>query len=299
MSLLRVASSARESAARILQSDLAQIAMTLTTVVASTTYGWIEGFGLTVPAYGSEAWEASQNMWLLGHFSTYSVAMGILFACITGGFGLLQARSMFTRGKRYFLFTLAGNYPFAWLVEDFAFFWFYPDARLSATGWNTWALGGVWLLDPWRSGVKIWIPNWYWIVLLFWAAMMWYAHRSTVYDNLVKDEIAREIVPRKIEIPRIEVKPPVRIPEEAAERPEKADRGLGGPVAEEEATKAKPVTVEPPTLPREVTPTPTEPPKSEQQPTLEPSKRSPDAEEALQRLRQKWLKNGSDANNTS
>jgi hypothetical protein len=269
--------------------------MTLTTIVASTTYGWIEGFGLTVPAYGSEAWEASQNMWLLGHFSTYSVAMGILFACITGGFGLLQARSMFTRGKRYFLFTLAGNYPFAWLVEDFAFFWFYPDARLSATGWNTWALGGVWLLDPWRSGVKIWIPNWYWIVLLFWAAMMWYAHRCTVYDNLVKDEIAREIVPRKIEIPRIEVKKPepAKIPERIPLSPPPPPTGT----PEEAGPKAEQLTVRPPTGQREIPPQPEQPPT--QQPTLESPRRSPEAEEALQRLRQKWLKNGSDANNTS
>jgi hypothetical protein len=213
-------------------------------------------------------------MWLLGHFSTYSVAMGILFACITGGFGLLQVRSMFTRGKRYFLFTLAGNYPFAWLVEDFAFFWFYPDMRLNDTAWTTWTFGGVWLLDPWRSGVKIWVPNWYWIVLLFWAAMMWYAHRCTVYDNLVKDEIAREIVPRKIAIPRVDVKmPPPPQPE--------------------------PITVEPQPNAREVPPAPAPTSKPEQpptqQPTLEPRKRSPEAEEALQRLRQKWLRNADDS----
>jgi hypothetical protein len=271
--------------------------MTLTTIVAATTFAWIEGFALAVPPYGSAAWEASQNYWLLGHFSTYSVAMAILFACVTGGFGLLQARSMFARGKRYFLFTLAGNYPFSWLVEDFAFFWFYPDARLSSTDWNTWAFGGVWLLDPWRSGVRIWIPNWYWIVLLFWAAMMWYAHRCTVYDNLVKDEIAREIVPRKIEIPRVEVKKPVRIPEETVQ--EKPSGKVSEPTTEEATPKAEQVTVEPPAGPTEVPPAPTETPRPEQpptqQPTLEPSKRSPEAEEALQRLRKKWINSGNDS----
>jgi hypothetical protein len=290
--LLRVASLGRESAARILESDLAELAMILTTLVASVVYAWIEGFAIQQPRY-----EATQVWWFLGHFSTYSVAMGILFACITGGFGLLQARSMFTKGKRYFLFTFAGNYPFSWLVEDFAFFWFSPDYRLTSDRWTNWFLGGVWILDPWRTGVKIWIPTWYLPVLLFWIAMMWYAHRCTVYDNLVKDEIAREIVPHKIEIPRVEVKKPVRVPEEMSERPSVSR-------AEEAPTlKVEPLAVEPQPGPREVPQARTEAPQHEQplieQPALEPSKRSAEAEEALRRLRQKWLKNGSDANNTS
>jgi hypothetical protein len=255
---------------------------------------------------------------------------------------------MFTKGKRYFLFTLAGNYPFAWLVEDFTFFWFYPDARLNDTAWSDWAFGGVWLMDPWRSGVKIWIPNWYWIVLLFWAAMMWFAHTCTVYDNLVKDEIAREIVPHNIEIPRIEVKKPeptkvheevhpartpslgapvgalhrtppagegdrgsVRgIPEEVAKRPEgvpvprseaqAAGEGRLEATPEEAPTKkTEQVTHEPPTGPREVPQAPTETPQPERPPaqhaTLEPPKRSPEAEAALQRLRKKWISGGNDS----
>jgi hypothetical protein len=293
LSLVRVASLGRDTASRILESDLEQIALILTTLVASTTYGWIEGFAIQQPRY-----EATQIWWILGHFSTYSVAMTLLFACITGGFGLLKARSMFIRGKRYFLFTFAGNFPFSWLVEDFAFFWFSPEWRLTSERWTNWFLGGVWILDPWRTGVKIWIPNWYWPVLMFWLAMMWYAHRCTVYDALVKDEIARDIVPRKIEIPRIEVKHPVRVPEEAVqERP-------SAPAIEEAATqKAEPVAVEPPTGQTEVPQAPRETPQPEQPPTqqpiLEPSRRSPEAEEALQRLRQKWLKNGGNADKAS
>jgi hypothetical protein len=215
--------------------------------------------------------------------------MGVLFACITGGFGLLKARSMFTKGKRYFLFTFAGNFPFSWLVEDFAFFWFSPEWRLTSDRWTNWILGGVWILDPWRTGIQIWIPNWYWPVLVFWLAMMWYAHRCTVYDNLVKDEIAREIVPHKIEIPRVEVKMPgpTQVPEELVEGRK--------PAAEEApAPEAERVTVEPPTRPREVSQAPTEAPQREQpsaeQPILEPRKRSPEAEEALKKLREKWLK---------
>jgi hypothetical protein len=161
--LLRVASSARESAARILESDLDQLALILTTLVASTVYAWVEGFAVETPRY-----EATQVRWIIGLFSTYSLAMAFLFACITG-FGLLKARSMFTKGKRYFLFTFAGNFPFSWLVEDFAFFWFSPEWRLTSDRWTNWILEGVWILDPWRTGFQIWIPNWYWPVLVFWA----------------------------------------------------------------------------------------------------------------------------------
>ena len=290
--LVQVASSGTDAAKRILDSDLEQAAMTLTTLVASTTYAWIEGFAIETPRY-----EATQVWWILGHFSTYSLAMALLFACITGGFGLLKARSMFVRGKRYFLFTFAGNFPFSWLVEDFAFFWFSPEWRLTSDRWTNWFLGGAWLLDPWRTGVKIWIPNWYWPVLMFWLAMMWYAHRCTVYDNIVKDEIAREIVPRKIEIPRIEVKipGPIQTPENVAE---------GQPPSTEtkqQATpQAEPVSVEPQPSPGEVPQSPTSTPKPQQpptqQPTLEPRRRSPEAEEALKKLRQKWMRNGNDAN---
>lgn len=282
--LVRVASSGRDAARRILESDIEQAAMILTTLVASTTYGWIEGFAIETPRY-----QATQIWWILGHFSTYSLAMGVMFACITGGFGLLKARSMFAGGKRYFLFTFAGNFPFSWLVEDFAFFWFSPEWRLTSDRWTNWILGGLWILDPWRTGIRIWIPNWYWPVLVFWVCMMWYAHRCTVYDNLVKDEIAREIVPHKIEIPRIEVKMPgpTQVPEELVEGRK--------PAAEEApAPEAERVTVEPPTRPREVSQAPTEAPQREQppaeQPILEPRKRSPEAEEALKKLREKWLK---------
>jgi len=287
--LVRVADSARESAARILESDLEQIALILTTLVASTTYAWVEGFAIETPRY-----QATQIWWILGHFSTYSLAMGVLFACITGGFGLLKARSMFTKGKRYFLFTFAGNFPFSWLVEDFAFFWFSPEWRLTSDRWTNWILGGVWILDPWRTGVKIWIPTWYLPILLFWLAMMWYAHRCTVYDNIVKDEIARDIVPRTIEIPQIEVKKPVRLPEEVVGPP--APRAEAAPEAPT-PKEAERVSVEPPILSREVPEAPTPAPKPEQppaeHPTLEAPKRarSPEAEEALAKLRKKWLRN--------
>jgi len=275
--------------------------MVLTTLVAATTYGWIEGFALRAGEYGSEQWQATQNLWILGHFSTYSVAMALLFACISGAFALIKGRSMFIKGKRYFLLTFAGNYPFSWLVEDFAFFWFYPEARLNDTAWTNWGFGGVWLLDPWRSGVKIWIPNWYWIALAFWLVMMFLAHRCTVYDNLVKDEIARDlipsdVIPSDITIPRAEVKKPER-PQEMVGSPAPGAQAETKP----ETTQAERVSAESPPCPTEVpqpsttSPKPDRPPSK--RPTLEPRRRSPEAEVALKKLRERWVK--TDAAKTS
>jgi hypothetical protein len=248
--------------------------MTLTTLVAAVTYGWIEGWALVPAANGTDQWLATQSLSILGHFSVYSVAMGLLFACITGGFSLIKGSSMFRHGKRYFLITFAGNYPFAWFVEDFSFFWFYPPARLNDTAWTNWAFGGTWLLDPWRSGVRIWLPNWYGIVLVFWACMMFLAHRCTVYDNLVKDEIAREILPDTIKIPQVEVKKPEL--ERVAPRVE-PEVSLPRPETEAQVPRTPDTATQ--TLP-EI--------KIEPTPEAKPKARSPEAQAALEKLKKRW-----------
>jgi len=214
--------------------------------------------------------------------------MWVLFACITGGFALIKGRSMFVKGKRYFLFTFAGNFPFSWLVEDFAFFWFSPEWRLTSERWTNWFLGGLWILDPWREGVRIWIPNWYWPVLVFWLGMMWYAHRCTVYDNLVKDEIAREIVPRSIEVPS-EVKRPEAVPppEEVAEGRKPVAEAREGRAQRE----AERVSVEPQPSSGEIPPAPQQEQPLAERPALERKERSPEAQQALKKLREKWLRN--------
>jgi hypothetical protein len=275
--LLRVASeaseSAKETAKRILDSDLTQFVMVLTTIVAAVVYGWIEGYALVVAQYGSEQWLATQNLWFLGHLSTYSLAMLILFACITGGFALIKSHSMFAKGRRYFLFTFVGNYPFSWLVEDFAYFFFQPQARLESSSWTNWFLGGIYVLDPWRAGVKLWIPTWYLIIGLFWLAMMWIAHRCTVYDNLIKDQIAREILPETIRIPQVEVKKSEL--ETVAPRVERVPL----PRAETEAPRTPDTAPPKPDI------------KIETTPEAKPKTRSPEAEQALRKLREKWIRN--------
>jgi hypothetical protein len=254
--LVRVASTAREVATDILEADLTQLLMILTTVVAAVTYGWIEGYVI------QENLADRPYVWF-GHFSNYSVALGILFACITGGFALVKSRSMFARGNRYFLFAVIGNYPFAWLIEDFAYFMFNPLDALNKLHWTNWFLGGFCVYDPWKrpGDICVWIPNWYFLVLAWFLVCQFYAHRCTVNDNLVKDELGKQLIQRAVEIPpveaRIELKPGEAESEEAA---------ASGP-----SVKA-----------------PIEKPVSEQ-----PTKsniRSEDAEAALKRLREKWVK---------
>jgi hypothetical protein len=103
--------------------------------------------------------------------------------------------------------------------------------------------------------------------------MMWYAHRCTIYDNLVKDEIAREIVPRKIEIPHIEMKKPVRVPEEVTERRD-ASAQKKPPTPQAEHVRVEPERSS------------TEQPIPEQKRPI----RSVEAEEALKKLRSRILK---------
>jgi len=243
---VRVAGQASDAAKQILHADLAQVLMILTTLVAGVTYGWVEGYvireNLTDRPFTS-----------FGHFSSYQIAIGILFALITGGFALLKAQNMFAKGQRFFLFAVVGNYPFAWLVEDFAYFLFNPLDTLRAGHWSNWFLGGVYVYSPWLPGnpkPELWIPAWYFLAFAWFVGANWYAHQSTVYDNLVKDQIAREIVPRKIELP----------PGPSPER-----------IAVPEAEK--------PTVPRELTRVEPERPK-----------RTVEAQEALEKLRARVLK---------
>jgi hypothetical protein len=129
--------------------------------------------------------------------------------------------------------------------------------------------------------------------------MMWYAHRCTIYDNLVKDEIVREIVPRKIEIPRVDVK----MPEPSRSAEDVAEGRKPTTEARETPPGAGPVTVVPQPLHGEVPQEPTSTPKPEQpateQPALERPKRSPEAQEALKKLRRKWLRNAHNADDVS
>jgi hypothetical protein len=267
--LVRIASDsgivARNVAGKVLEADLAQTIMVLITVAAGITYGWIEGYVINATL-------GNQSLLpyvLFNHFTMYQFAVGTLLGLITGSFALIKARSMFAKGNRYFLFACLGNWPFSWLVEDFTYFLFNPLDALSSTHWSTWILGGVYAYSPWMPGhpkPEFFIPTWYFLVFFWFLGCNLYAHRCTVYDNLLKDEIGQRILPKVLpKAVQDEPQGPARIPAPV-------------PTPQPPTPKKAPVTVslKKPTKPVE--------------PTPKPKVRSDEAEAALKRLRERRLK---------
>ena len=253
--------------------------MILITTAAAVTYGWIEGYVINA-SLGNQS---LLPYVLFNHFTMYQVAVGLLLGLMTGGFAIIKARNMFAKGNRYFLFSVIGNYPFSWLVEDFTYFLFNPLDALSSTHWSTWILGGVYAYSPWMPGhpkPEFFIPTWYFLVFAWFVGCQWYAHRCTIYDNLVKDEIGHQIL--------LPIAPPTLTPgigkkDEVAKPTDST--AIPGPIPETEPHAPTKTSVAPapvyPSMQREGVATTTHPATSDL---------SPDAKAALERLR-KRLKN--------
>jgi len=242
---------------------------------------------------------------LLNHFTAYQIAVGTLLGLMTGGFALIKSRQMFARGNRYFLFAILGNYPFSWAVEDFAYFIFNPlgAATLKSSAWSTWFLGGVYAYSPWMPGnpkPEFFIPTWYFLVFVWFLGCNWYAHRCTVYDNLLKDEIGKRILPKVLPRTQDEPQSPRGIPTPvpAPEPPTATETPIGKETPPQPSTAVVPPAPAPSIeIPKAVETTPKRETKvtvPTPVPTHVPTKprvRSEDAEAALKRLRERWLKN--------
>jgi len=228
---------------------------------------------------------------LFNHFTAYQLAVCTLLGLITGGFALIRARSMFKKGNRYFLFACVGNWPFSWLVEDFTYFLFNPLDALSSTHWSTWILGGVYAYSPWMPGhpkPQFFIPTWYILVFVWFLGCQWYAHRCTVYDNLLKDEVGHQLLPKPpIQTPTVPM-PPIgeRVKSQRTRFPIHLSHRVK---LEPEDSPPVPMPVPAP----EPSPTP-QTPVTPLTPVVVPERttkvRSEDAEAALKRLRERWLK---------
>jgi hypothetical protein len=129
--------------------------------------------------------------------------------------------------------------------------------------WTNWFMGGVSLMDPWTANVQLWIPTWYFLILAWAIGCQWYAHRCTVYDNLIKDEIGQQILP-KLPIPPVD--------QHAPSYPSRVPAAV---------PKIQP------------------PQKTQTSITPTFKARSADAEAALQRLRKKWVRSDSKPNPSS
>ena len=257
---VRIAATAHVVADHILAADFAQTVMILITAAAATTYGWIEGYVINARL-------GDQTLLpyvLFNHFTTYQLAVGLLLGLITGGFALIKSRNMFAKGNRYFLFACIGNWPFSWVIQDFTYFLFNPLDALSATHWSTWFMGGVYAYNPWLPGhpkPEFFIPTWYFLAFAWFLGCQWYAHRCTVYDAMIKDELGQQILPKVSPIPL----PIPAVEEHGTPHPERIPASV--PQIQPPQKRETPVA-----------PTPT------------PQARSPDAEAALRRLREKWLR---------
>ncbi len=257
------------AADKIFEADLAQLIMVLVTTSAAVTYGWIEGYVIR------ENLTNRPFTWF-GHFSSYQLAVGLLLGLTTGGFALVKSRSMFTKGNMYFLFSVLGNYPFSWLIEDFTYFLFNPLDTLSSHAWSTWFLGGIYVYNPWLPGApkpEFFVPNWYLCAFAWFVGFQLFAHRCTIYDNLVKDELGHQILPDILPKPS-----PMPVVEHVEESPHPT------------RVRAELRKVEP--APKKETPL--APPPKTLVPIPKSKVRSEDAQAALKHLRERWMKNGSE-----
>jgi hypothetical protein len=274
--------------------------MILITAAAATTYGWIEGYMIRGNL-------ADKTNYPLGHYlgiSSYHVAFGIMFGLITGGFALIKSRNMFARGNRYFLFACIGNYPFSWLIEDFTYFLFNPLGTLTASMQaDSFGLGGWYVYGPWISGSpkpEFFVPAWYFIAFTWFLGCQWFAHRCTVYDAMVKDELGQTFLPKSLPIPlptpapkhsrfswlrfRGKTIPPVPPAPPVEEH---------GPTNTNSVPTRRPQKTQPTQTKKTsvIRPTVKEPVDRRDRSLQTPTPvRSADAEEALKRLRARWVK---------
>ena len=265
--------------------------MVLVTVAAATTYGWIEGYMIRANL-------GDQKNFPVGIYfgiSSYHIAFGLILGLITGGFALIKARNMFARGNRYFLFAFIGNYPLSWLVEDFAYFLFNPMDTLTANMHrDNFGLGAVWVYGPWLPGAPkamFPIPVWYFVAFAWFVGCQWYAHRCTVYDATIKDELGQTL-----QLPKAS---PIPLPTPQPSKFQFLRKRLPGH-QEVSSTPTPEPTVEqhgpahPRRIPRAVPRV--QPPQKKETPVVttkvapSPKPRSPAAEEALKRLREKWIR---------
>ena len=299
---VRIAAKVHTVANTILAADFAQTVMVLVTVAAATTYGWIEGYMIRANL-------GDQKNFPVGTYfgiSSYHIAFGLILGLITGGFALIKARNMFARGNRYFLFAFIGNYPLSWLVEDFAYFLFNPLDTLTANlHRDNFGLGAVWVYGPWLPGTPkamFPIPTWYFIAFAWFVGCQWYAHRCTVYDATIKDELGQTL--------QLSKALPTPLPTPLPSRFQFLYKRLRGPPEVSTPPAAEPVAdqhgpAHPSRVPTRRTPKaePSQNPKTPVTPTVkelierrdrslevQPPTRSPAAEAALKRLREKWIR---------
>src|SRR5579863_6790299 len=112
------------------------IGLTIVTVIEAFTYGWIE-----VLLYSSDN-PVLYNTWILGHYTTYHVALATLVIAMMFGVGFV-AYVLYSPARLWRFFLLALGDFGLWLLLEDEFTFIFSGARHTPTDWTNWPLGAV------------------------------------------------------------------------------------------------------------------------------------------------------------
>ena len=121
--------------------------LTAVTVVEAISYAWIE-----VLLFTSDS-PYLRNLWILGHYTTYHVVLGILVSAMIFGVGFFGATIFIPRAFRRFLLAATGDFLLWILLED-EFFFIFSGSSHTPSDWTSQFLGTI-------SAFGNYIPTWY------------------------------------------------------------------------------------------------------------------------------------------
>jgi ABC-type amino acid transport system permease subunit len=143
------------------------VGLAIITIIEALIYGWIE-----VLLYSSDN-PVLYDTWILGHYTTYHLALATLVIVMMFGVGFV-AYILYSPKRLWRFFLLAlGNFGL-WLVLEDEFTFIFSGARHTPTDWTNWPIGAI---DVFGN----YIPGWY--ILMFIAVfVVWYFGLSIPSD---------------------------------------------------------------------------------------------------------------------
>jgi hypothetical protein len=135
------------------------IGLTIVTVTEAIVYGWIE-----VLLYTSDS-PVLYNTWILGHYTTYHIALTILVVAMMFGVGFV-AYILYSPRRLWRFFLLALGDFGLWLMLEDEFTFIFSGARHTPTDWTNWPFGAVKIVGDY-------VPVWY-ILMSIAIIFVWY-----------------------------------------------------------------------------------------------------------------------------
>jgi hypothetical protein len=192
---IRIVGAANEAVANVMDAHLEMLSMFVLTTCWAIGYGWVEGsvsIGHILATNPNMIW----FQFLGQRFSIYHFFLGFTIFVISFSFGFLKFTRMLYHRKRYMAFTALGNYAYAMVAQDWAYFFFAPyDPGINAESWTCSGLGlGCFLLkNPTAPDLVYFLPRWYIVGFLVAGVMFFLAYRSALVNLLVTREVMKQI----------------------------------------------------------------------------------------------------------